>query len=148
MDPASLKKGVISKDILIDKRIYELQNTYEIWLENTRNSLKNMIKKLGPLPSKAFPGRASILINSLSLNHDDISIVYEKTGSLKVNHYVPGTRIPIKSDDELVKNIKNIDVLINWAWHISGEIESYLKKLGFKGIIIEVMPHYKEKVIK
>ena len=41
--------------------------------------------------AKAFPGRAAILIKLLSLDENQISGVYEIKGSIKVNHYVPGT---------------------------------------------------------
>ena len=40
----------------------------------------------------------------LNLDVDKISKVYEKPGSLKIGHYLPGTKIPIHSDDELLKS--------------------------------------------
>ncbi|HIE83910.1 MAG TPA: methyltransferase, partial [Dehalococcoidia bacterium] len=49
----------------------------------------------GKFRAKAFPGRAAILIKLLGLDESHISAVYEIRGSIKVGHYVPGTRIPI-----------------------------------------------------
>ena len=47
---------------------------------------------------------------------------------MKIGHYIPGTRIPILSDDEFGKR-QNKDVpLLNLAWHISGEIYDYMRK--------------------
>ena len=59
--------------------------------------MKNIIKENGPLVAKAFPGRAAILIRLLGYDKSDISAVYEKPNSLKIDHFVPGTRIPIKN---------------------------------------------------
>ena len=65
----------------------------------------------GKLKAKAFPGRAAILIKLLDLSNNEIEAVYEKPGSPKINNYVPGTKIPIKSDREL--NLKELDVIIH-----------------------------------
>ena len=52
---------------------------------------------------------------------------------------MPGTKIKISSDNELKKNIKKIKIIINFAWHIDNEIKVYLKKIGFKGKIINIL---------
>ena len=70
--------------------------------------IKNLNKKYGPLTAKAFPGRAAILIKLLNLKTKHIEVVHEKNGSMKIGHYVPGTRIPIKSDFELFKKFNKI----------------------------------------
>ena len=41
------------------------------------------------------------MIKLLDLNESHISAVYEIKGSIKVGHYVPGTRIPILPEKEL-----------------------------------------------
>ena len=53
--------------------------------------------------AKAFPGRATILLNLLNLDEKTISKVYEITGSVKTGYYIPGTRIPIKPEEELLR---------------------------------------------
>ena len=58
---------------------------------------------------------------------------------MKINHYIPGTKIPIKSDDLFIKKIDKIKVILNFAWHISKEIKIYLRKLGYKGRIINII---------
>ena len=151
---AFIKKNVvhrlekISNDGVIEKNIFKLQNVYEKWLSDTKKFIRVAVKENGPLHSKAFPARASILINALQLNHNDILVVYEKVGSLKVGNYVPGTMIPIKDDNDLINDMKNIKIMINWAWHISKEIQNYLKSIGFRGKMIDIMPVYRENVIK
>ena len=67
---------------------------------------------------------------------NQISAVYEKPGSGKIGHYVPGTLIPIKSDDDFLEKDGTV---LNLAWHISTEISSYLKSRGFSGKIIDII---------
>ena len=86
---------------------------------------------------KAFPGRASIIINFLGLNESFFKATFEKPGSLKNGHYIPGTRIKIISE-KLLKKIKNKKILINFAWHIKKEIKTYLKKKGYNFRIINI----------
>ena len=95
-------------------------------------------KKYGTLPAKAFPGRAAILIKLLRLNKSNISYIYEQSNSKKINHFVPGSNIKIISDKYLSK-IDNQKPIINFAWHISLEIKNYLKKIGIKNKVIDII---------
>ena len=90
------------------------------------------------MPAKSFPARASVVINYLNLNRRNIYFIFEQNFSKKVNKYVPGTDIKIISDDKLKKIKKNIPI-INFSWHISNEIRSYLKKKGLKNKIIDII---------
>ena len=67
--------------------------------------------------------------------------MYEKSNSLKIGNYVPGTNIPIVSDNKFKKNKeKKNKIIINLAWHISKEIRNYLKTyLKFNGKIIDII---------
>jgi hypothetical protein len=78
------------------------------------------------------------LIKLLDLGIEQIDAVYEKPGSMKIGHYVPGTKIPIKSDSEFFQNLKQAPV-INLAWHISKEIRVYMKENGFTGNLIDIL---------
>ena len=128
-----LEKSKISK-------IKTLQKKVNKWKLNKKKQIEKITKKFGPLPAKAFPGRASISINLLNLNSNHISKVYEKNSSLKVNKFVPGTDIKILKEKYFnVKKHKN-GILINLAWHISREIKNYLKsKMKFRGKIINII---------
>ena len=79
------------------KKFELLQKKVKFWIIEKKKVIKNLNKKFGPLPAKAFPGRASILINLLKLNNKNIYKIYEKNSSLKINKYVPGTNIIIKT---------------------------------------------------
>ena len=93
------------------------------------NQIKKLYIKNGKLIAKAFPGRAAILIKLLNLNENYISAVYEKPKSKKIGYYIPGTKIPILSDNLLFKKIKQkkVSIIINLAWHLSKEIKNYLR---------------------
>jgi hypothetical protein len=108
----------------------------ETWKVNKLKEIRAAVDKFGKLPAKAFPGRAAILIKILGLNEKFISAVYEKPGSGKIGHYVPGTRIPILSDAAFVRTDAP---LVNFAWHISDEIRNYMNSIGYTGKIIDIL---------
>lgn len=108
------------------------------WKVNKRNFILDLYKKHGPLIAKAFPGRSAIPVKLLELDEVIISAVYEKPKSMKIGHYVPGTRIPICSDDQLFSmNYKG--PIINFAWHISDEIRDYLSLHNISNEIIDII---------
>jgi len=108
------------------------------WKRRTRDSILLLNKEYGPIPAKAFPGRAAILIKMLGLNASNISAVYEIKGSIKVNHFVPGTKIPILPEELLFKTQIQPPVLINLAWHLPKEVRKNLEKNGYTGKVMDV----------
>ena len=109
------------------------------WRDKKAQELTSLVRQNGPLRAKAFPGRAAILIKLLALDDDWISVVHEKPGSMKIGHYLPGTRIPIGSDDDLFKAPRGANPLLNLAWHIPTEIRGYLRDHGFDGAVIDIL---------
>jgi SAM-dependent methyltransferase len=109
------------------------------WRAAKRHALDEQIRRHGKLRAKAFPGRAAILVKLLGLDTESISAVYEKPGSLKIGHYMPGTRIPILSDDELFGLADQTLPLLNLAWHIPDEIRGYMQQHGYRGPIIDIL---------
>jgi hypothetical protein len=116
-----------------------LQENLENWRKVKQYFLEAQFKKYGKLRAKAFPGRAAILVKLLGLNENLISAVYEKPGSLKIGHYLPGTRIPICSDEDLFALPDQAFPLLNLAWHIPQEIRKYLTDMGYAGQIIDIL---------
>ena len=127
------------KEKLFFGKFSKLKENIVNWELSKKTLLINLIKTHGRLKAKAFPGRAAILVKMLGLNSDMISEVYEKPGSLKIGFYLPGTRIPIKSDDELFNLVDTSKPILNLAWHIPTEIHEYLKQNGYKGEIIDIL---------
>jgi hypothetical protein len=135
----------IFRDDLIDReaqflaKFASLQTSLERWRKTKKSFLQKQIQQNGKLLAKAFPGRAAILIKLLEMNEESISAVYEKPGSLKIGHYLPGTRIPICSDEELFALTDQSQPVLNLAWHISQEIRSYLIEHRYKGPIFDIL---------
>jgi hypothetical protein len=109
------------------------------WREKKGDLLRDMTRRNGKLRAKAFPGRAAILVKLLGLNEESITAVHEKPGSMKIGHYLPGTRIPIQSDSELFSSPRTLNPLLNLAWHIPKEIRSYLNDHGYDGSVIDIV---------
>jgi SAM-dependent methyltransferase len=106
---------------------------------HARSAFQKLVDEYGPLPAKAFPGRASILIALAGIDETQIAACYERPGSPKIGHYIPGTRIPILDETLFFRN-PSAPVLVNFAWHIPREIETYMRRNGYQGRIVELYP--------
>ncbi|MDI1266929.1 MAG: class I SAM-dependent methyltransferase [bacterium] len=120
------------------QRLVDMAKRIPAWRNNKRAEIEAAVSRHGPLVGKAFPGRAAILVKLLDLDVSLLSAVYEKPGSMKIGHYIPGTRIPILSDDDFVGRPDRTVPLLNLAWHISSEIHGYMRKNGYEGPIIDI----------
>ena len=68
-------------------------------------------------------------------------VVFEQISSPKIGNYVPGTKIEIIPDSELLSRAGNR--IIVWAWHIAPEVVSYLLEIGYKGEVWVPLPEFK-----
>jgi len=109
------------------------------WKVAKAKEIRSLVAQFGPLAAKAFPGRAAILLTLLGLSKNEIKCVYEKPGSPKIGHYVPATKIPILSDEDLFSRLDETNIIINLAWHIPTEIKDYLYANGYHGQIVEIV---------
>jgi hypothetical protein len=138
-------KGIVDLDALElrESKFFDdfssLRKNIKNWLEVKQQFLQEQFEKHGKLSAKAFPGRAAILVKLLGLDENLISAVYEKPGSLKVGHYLPGTRIPILSDDDLFNLQDQSLPLLNLAWHIPQEIRVYLSENNYRGDVFDII---------
>lgn len=118
--------------------LQQLASNVGVWQTRKKQQIDDYVRSNGKLNAKAFPGRAAILVKMLGLDENIIEAVFEKPGSLKIGHYLPGTRIPIKSDNDLFQLPQNTD-LLNFAWHIPEEIRTYLAENGNTGNIYDIL---------
>lgn len=143
----SLTEGPVSsevRDILALEASYmdsfcRMSANVELWRKRKVEQISKLVEKYGKIRAKAFPGRAAILVKLLGLDESMIEAVYEKSGSMKIGNYVPGTRIPIISDDVLWDSLDMTSPIINMAWHISEEIGIYLRESGYAGEVIDII---------
>jgi hypothetical protein len=131
--------AVRAQEAAFKDQFSDLRRGIARWMASKGHLIRTLVESHGPLRAKAFPGRAAILVKLLGLDESSISVVLEKPGSMKIGHYVPGTRIPIVSDESLWKSGLPSDPIVNFAWHISGEIRTYLEELGFRGSVIDIL---------
>lgn len=132
-------QAVLDREANFAGRFDEMDKGIAVWRERKRAELNELVAKHGKLNAKAFPGRAAILIELLGLDETIIARVHEKPGSMKIGHYLPGTRIPIVSDDELFAEGDLDRPLLNLAWHISAEIRGFMAERGYTGPIIDIL---------
>lgn len=129
---------VHARELRFGDALARMAHEIEVWRANKGAALRHAVDARGALPAKAFPGRAAIPIKLLGLDQSMISAVYEKPASGKIGHYVPGTRIPIRSDDAFHAAAAE-GPMVNMAWHIAAEIEAYMRGRGYRGELIDII---------
>jgi SAM-dependent methyltransferase len=130
---------VHARENTFSEQFENMARNVETWRKRKSAELAELAGHYGPLKAKAFPGRAAILVKLLGLNEKIVDAVYEKPGSLKIGHYLPGTRIPIRSDNELFSQGSLDQPLLNMAWHISDEIRTYMREHGYSDQIVDIL---------
>ena len=142
------------------KGIYKKSKKLKLLFENEKNLFKSKIysfakkvtkskldlyKILSKLKNKniriygiSAPSRATTLANYVGLNSNIIDCILEIDGSKKINHYLPGTDIPIYNEKKLY--IDKPEYTFIFSWHIADEIISNLKSRGYKGKFIVPLP--------
>ena len=136
---ASQVQSVLDGEQHFPKRLREMQFAVERWRTAMAGRIHRLSAEHGRLSAKAFPARAAILVKLLGLDVSVLEAVYEKPGSMKIGHYVPGTRIPIRSDELLFASLAQPRVILNLAWHISSEIRAYLAQQGYAGDVVDII---------
>ena len=91
----------------------KMQSEINIWVEKFSEKLSILNKRYGPIVGKAFPGRAAILVKMLGLTDKNLKEVFEITGSKKVGHYIPGTKIPILPEKDLFMMQPQPEIIMN-----------------------------------
>ena len=87
------------------------------------------------------PSRATTLVNYLGIRKDIIDCILEIDDSQKINHFLPGTDIPIYNEKKLFIDQPKFAFIL--SWHIAEEIMNNLRKNGFKGKFIIPLPEPK-----
>jgi len=129
------------KNHLIDNS----EKTYDAFKNNIVSSKENLVKKIIELKSlnkriiaKSCPARAVVLLNYCGLNNTHLDYIAEQPTSLKLDQYVPGTKLKIINDDILKENEPDYVLLL--AWHLSEPIINKWKKRGLQSKFIIPLP--------
>jgi SAM-dependent methyltransferase len=138
-DSGSMDAALLERERAYGERFAELAANVGRWKAKKGAQIAALVREHGPLRAKAFPGRAAILVKLLGLGTESIVAVHEKPGSMKIGHYLPGTRIPIVSDELLFSGKAAPVPVLNLAWHISTEIHGYLRRNGYAGPVVDIL---------
>jgi len=137
-------KSLIEKEK--EHLIKNSEKTYDAFINNIVSSKKNLVKKIIELKSsnkriiaKSCPARAVVLLNYCGLNNTHLEYIAEQPTSLKLDQYVPGTKLKIINDDILKEDEPDYVLLL--AWHLSGPIINKWKKKGLKSKFIIPLPN-------
>ena len=126
------------KESIFFAQFAKMEANIKEWQKETKTWIEAYVASDGKIRAKAFPGRAAIMIKMLDLNESHISAVYEITGSIKVNHFVPGTRIPILPESDLYALADQNQPILNLAWHLPSEVRKNLLKNGYSGEVYDI----------
>ena len=140
-DPISSSKD--REAVFFKKFSYMAENIKE-WQSQTKIWIEAYVANNGKIRAKAFPGRAAIMIKMLELSEAHISAVYEITGSIKIHHFVPGTRIPILPESDLYALEDQNQPILNLAWHLPKEVRTNLLQNGYSGKVYDIKTFHGE----
>ena len=132
------------KKLLINNSTFTYEN-FANKIINSKEKIVEMISKLKNdnkrIIAKSCPARAVVLLNYCELNSTHIDYISEQPTSLKLDYFVPGTNLQIKSDNTLIDD--KPDYLLLLAWHLSDPIMNKWNKRGLKSKYIVPLPEVK-----
>jgi hypothetical protein len=107
---------------------------------HTRTTLRRIDE---PLVGIGATARATTVINYCGLDVEDLEFVAEVSGSDKIGRLIPGTRIPVLDEEELLTDQKDA---VLFSWHLADKIVPALRGRGYEGRIYTPIPHFSEIV--
>jgi hypothetical protein len=141
------KSKQINKILNKEKKLLNRQKFLEFREKVVASKLQllTVIKKIKDKKKLIYgvgaPSRATTLVNYTGLTKEIVDCICEVKNSYKIGHYMPGTNIPVVSEDIIFK--KKPDYLLMLSWHISRDLIKIFKKKGYKGKFIVPLPKVK-----
>jgi len=128
-----------TNETYIKDNLLGIQRNVDNWVTRCKKLIIELKEKNNnkSIACKAFPGRATILINLLGSSKNDLSAAYEIKGSLKTGNYIPGSRIPILEEKDLYSSNYEGPIL-NLAWHLPKEVRENLRKNNFFNHVYDI----------
>lgn len=128
-----------TNETYIKDNLLGIQRNVDNWVTRSKKLIIELKEKNNnkSIACKAFPGRATILINLLGSSKNDLSAAYEIKGSLKTGNYIPGSRIPILEEKDLYSSNYEGPIL-NLAWHLPKEVRENLRKNNFFNHVYDI----------
>ena len=108
----TVNKALIEEKNFIKKNIKLFCNKVFESKINLLNILRQIRNKNNNIYAVGAPSRATTLVNYVGITKDIVDCICEVKGSHKINHYLPGTRIPIVSEEKIFKKTKIFVIVI------------------------------------
>ncbi len=127
------------KPYVIEKKAFEDFRKKVVLSKLKLNSMLFDIKKGGKkIYAISAPSRGTTLASYTGIDNSLVDFVVEVNGSHKIGKYLPGTTIPVVSEERLFKDQPEYAFL--FSWHIANELIPKLKEKGYKGRFIIPLP--------
>jgi hypothetical protein len=110
-----------------------------VWRSKFRQLIANLQLEGAVIGGLGAPSRASTLVAFTGLTELDLVGVGEVPNSGKLGKNLPGTRIPVITEENLLD--LNPSHLLILSWHIKETIMSALRNKGYKGKFIVPLPY-------
>lgn len=106
--------------------------------EARRHLMLMLYESVGETYGVGAPSRATTLIHYLGLDTSLLKCVCELPGSPKVGLNIPGTNIPVVSEQKLIDDQPDQALIL--SWHLADEIIPKLRQKGYEGKFIVPLP--------
>lgn len=130
--------------IEMDTGIYSTDTYDTVYPLKVRAGIHTILAQMCTLLAKGHTivcygstAKFTTVINTLRLSSDTIDYIVDEN-PLKMNTFVPGTCIPVKSPDELYADLgRNVSIaIVVSAWNFHTEIEAKIKSAGFSNAYV------------
>lgn len=132
------KKRELELEVLELNGLRKFAKDVQIWRQEFRKLVSTLRLEGAVISGIGAPSRASTLLTFAGLTEFDVENVAEVNNSAKIGRFIPGTRIPVlQEEDVLAQNPSHLLIL---SWHLKNSIISKLKNHGYKGKFIVPLP--------
>ena len=130
-----------------EKKLFDPE-TWAMWRNRVDENRTQFMKLMYEIKEKkqrviaaSSPGRGAVLVNYYGLDRNLIPYVAEIPTGLKIGKYLPGSHIPVVSNEILFTEQPEYIVVL--AWHYGDYIVEHFKKRGIKSKFILPLPKFR-----
>lgn len=134
---SELIKKESSKNLEFEMVLFS--NSVRNWRHRFRSLIAELILDGNLIAGVGAPSRSSTLLTFAGITSQDIFAVAEVKGSAKIGRFIPGTKIPVLDENEVLS--KEPNVLLILSWHLSETLMKILRDKGFKGKFLIPLPN-------
>jgi len=93
---------------------------------------RNLKQKYQTIVGYGAPAKSTTLLNYFGINNTTLDYIVEDN-ELKIDKFIPGVKIPIKSKEYFISNLPKVVIVM--AWNFIDEIRKNNQDLIEKGVI-------------